>query len=144
MSMITRGFISPQLRGCASVFTHHWISVSALSSCMKFFWRRLVSVAVQALIGCSHYSLRGVLTHFMQYIFLTCDDIEPVSESLRLTVATLHYYISHDSEKELHTSQRPRLTCGGFSESSAGYLSSRRTLESCKNRREVDLALLNL
>lgn len=27
----------------------------------------------------------------------------------------------------------PSFTCGGFSESSAGYLRSRRTLESCKN-----------
>lgn len=62
---------------------------------------------------------------------LTSDDMEQVSESPRLTVA-------------IHTSQRLRLTCGGFSESSAGYLSSRRTLESCKNRREVDLVLLNL
>ena len=34
-------------------------------------------------------------------------------------------------------------TCGGFSESSAGYLSRRKTLESCRSRREAQWGSVN-
>lgn len=37
-------------------------------------------------------------------------------------------------QSQFQTENIPSFTCGGFSESSAGYLSSRKTLESCKSR----------